>query len=65
MRRRAPGEVPSSIQLDHGDVLVMDGPAQSECEHCTASGLQGPRVHLTYRHLQAWWVAFSQRVCNV
>ena len=25
MRRRAPGKVPSSIRLDHGDVLVMDG----------------------------------------
>ena len=52
MRRRAPGEVPSSIRLDHGDVLVMDGLAQLEYEHCTASGLQGPRVNLTYR-----WVA--------
>ena len=36
VRRRAPGEVPSSIQVDHGDLLVMDG-------------LQGPRVNLTYR----------------
>ena len=48
-RRRAPGEVPSSIQLDHGDLLVMDGLAQSEYEHCTAFGLQGHRVHFTYR----------------
>ena len=24
VRRRAPGNVPSSIRLDHGDVLVMD-----------------------------------------
>ena len=44
VRRRAPGEVPSSIRLDHGDILVVDGLAQSEYEHCTASGLQGPRV---------------------
>ena len=52
MRRRAPGEVPSSIRLDHGDILVMDGPAQSEYEHhCTASELQGPRVNLTYRRV--------------
>ena len=43
---------PSSIRLDHGDILVMDGLAQSEYEHCTASGLQGPRVNLTCR-----WVA--------
>ena len=49
VRRRAPGKVPSSIRLDHGDVLVMDGLAQSEYEHCTASGLQGPRVNLAYR----------------
>ena len=32
LRRRAPGRVPSSIRLDHGDVLVMDGLAQSEYE---------------------------------
>ena len=25
--RRAPGDVPSSITLDHGDLLVMDGSA--------------------------------------
>ena len=25
VRRRASGNVPSSIRLDHGDVLVMDG----------------------------------------
>ena len=49
VRRRASGNVPSSIRLDHGDVLVMDGLAQSEYEHCTASGLQGPLVNLTYR----------------
>ena len=48
MRRRAPGKVPSSIRLDHGDALVMDGLAQSEYELCTASELQGPRVNLPY-----------------
>ena len=58
MRRRALGEVPASILLDHGDVLVMDGLAQSEYEHCTASGLQGPRVNLTYR-----WVAQHTASC--
>ena len=25
MRRRSPGNFPSSIRLDHGDILVMDG----------------------------------------
>ena len=48
VRRRAPGNLPSSIRLDLGDVLVMDGLAQSEYEHCTASELQGPRDNLTY-----------------
>ena len=52
VRRRASSDVPSSITLDHGDVLVMDGPAQSEYAHRTASGLQGPRVNLTFR-----WIA--------
>ena len=56
--RRVPGDVPSSIALDHGDVLVMDGLAQSEYEHCTASELQGPRVNLTYR-----WVAQHTASC--
>ena len=37
VRRRASRNFPSSIRLDHGDVLVMDGLAQSEYEHCTAS----------------------------
>ena len=58
VRRRASGNLPSSIRLDHGDVLVMDGLAQSEYEHCTASELQGPRVNLTYR-----WVAQHTASC--
>ena len=58
VRRRAPGKVPSLIRLDHGDVLVMDGLDQSEYEHCTASGRQGPRVNLTYR-----WVAQHTASC--
>ena len=58
VRRRAPDNFPSSIRLDHGDVLVMDGLAQSEYEHCTASGLHGPRVNLTYR-----WVAENTASC--
>ena len=47
--RRGQGKVPSLITLDHGDLLVMDGPTQSEYVHCTASGLQGPRVNLKFR----------------
>ena len=58
VRRRAPSNVPSSIRLDHGDVLVMDGLAQSEYEHCTASELQGPPVNLTNR-----WVAQHTASC--
>ena len=53
-----PGDVPSSIRLDHGDILVMDGLAQSEYAHRTVSGLQGPRVSLTYR-----WVAQHTASC--
>ena len=51
VRRRRYG-VPSPIQLDHGDILVMDGLAQSEYEHRTVTGLQGFQVNLTFR-----WVA--------
>ena len=58
MRRRAPGSVPSPIRLDHGDLLVMDVLTQSEYVHCTASGLQGPRVNLTYR-----WVTQHTASC--
>ena len=50
--RRGRCGIPSPITLDHGDLLVMDGQTQSEYVHCTASGLQGPRVNLTFR-----WVA--------
>ena len=52
------GDVPSSIALDHGDVLVMDGLAQSEYAHRTASELQGPRVNVTHR-----WVAQHTASC--
>ena len=74
VRRRAPGKVPSSIRLDHGDLLVMDGSAQSEyaharCPGCRVLGLTLLIVgsHNTLRpvRLQAWWVVFSQRVCKV
>ena len=57
-RRRAPGKVPSSIRLDHGDVLDKNGLARSEYEHCTASELQGPRFNLTYR-----WVTQHAASC--
>ena len=77
--RRVPGDLPSSITLDHGDLLVMDGSAQSEYAHRTVPGLRclGCRVlgltlfivgsHNTLRpvHKQAWWVVFSQRVRKV
>ena len=49
LRRRASGNVPSEIRLDHGDLLVMDGLTQSEYVHSTASELSGPRVNLTFR----------------
>ena len=58
--RRGQGKVPSLITLDHGDLLVMDGLTQSEYVHCTASGLQGPLVNLTFR-----WVAQHIASCPV
>ena len=42
--RRVSDSVTSSITLNHGDVLVMDGSAQSEYLHCTmrwAAGSSG------------------------
>ena len=51
--------VTSSITLDHGDLLVMDGlNAIGVCTLHDASGLQGPRVNLTYR-----WVAQHTASC--
>ena len=60
MHRRASSDVPSSITLDHGDLLVTNGSAQLECAHRTVSGLQGPRVHLTCR-----WVTHHSASCPV
>ena len=54
-RRKAP----SSIRLDHGDLLVMDGLAQLEYEHSTSSELQGPRVNFTYR-----WITQHTPTCK-
>ena len=56
--RRVPGDMPSLITLDHGDLLVMDGSAQSEYAHRTVPGLQDPRVNLTYR-----WVTQHAASC--
>ena len=56
--RRVPGDVPSPIELDHGDLLVVDGQAQSGYAHRTVRGLQGPRVNLAYR-----WVAQHTASC--
>ena len=61
VHRRSSSDVPSSITLDHGDLLVMDGPAQLEYAHRMVSELQGPRVNLTYRwvthHTASWPLA--------
>ena len=56
--RRVLGDVPSSITLDHGDLLVMDGSAQLEDAHRTVPGLQGPWVNLSYR-----WVTQHTASC--
>ena len=48
VRRRGQGYAPSPIRLEHRDLPVMDGPAQSEYEHRIASELQGPGVNFTF-----------------
>ena len=58
LRRRASENTPSQIQLDHGDLLVMDGLTQLKYEHSTASELEGPRVNLTFR-----WISQHIRSC--
>ena len=63
LRRHTPENTPSEIQLDHDDLLVMDGLTQSEYEHSTGSKLSGPRVNLTFRwtsqHIKSWSLAGS------
>ena len=64
--RRGRYGVPSPIQLVHGDLLVMGGLAQSEYEHRTVSGLQGPRDNLTFRWVTqhiAWCPLASAMLC--
>ena len=57
--RHVSDNVTSSITLNHGDVLVMDGSsAIGVFTLYDASGLQGPRVNLTYR-----WVAQHTASC--
>ena len=51
MRRRAQGAAPSSIGLEHGDLLVMDGLAQPEHVHRTVSGPVGSTGYRTFRWL--------------
>ena len=61
VHRRASSDVQSSITLDHGDLLVMDGLAQLEYAHRTVSGLQGPWVDLTYRWVTSHCVLSTRR----
>ena len=44
LRRRVTGNSPSQIRLDHGDLLVVAGLTQFECEHSMLSELLVPRV---------------------
>ena len=63
MRRRGLGNVPSSIRLDHADILVLDGLAQSEYVHRTLLELQGLRVNFTSGN--ATHCVLSTNRCNV
>ena len=71
VHRREPGEVPSSIRLDNGDILVMDGLAQSEYEHrlgCRVLGLTYvPLDNAAHCILSTNWrnVLLCLRVCKV
>ena len=49
LRRGATRKSSSEIRLDHGDLLVMDVPTQSEYEHSTSSELSVFGVSLTFR----------------
>ena len=64
MRRRAPDGVPSPTRLDLGDLLVMDGLAQSEYVHRTVSGRQGHWVDFSFRPL-AWASSPSATSCGI
>ena len=35
--------------IDHGDILVMDGQCQDEFLHCTCPGQERGRLNVTYR----------------
>ena len=48
LHRRSSASSPSSIRLDHGDLLVMDGLTHMHYDHSTAPGLQRTRVNLTF-----------------
>ena len=72
--RRAPSDVPSSITLDHGDLLVWvvlrnRSMHIARCLGCRVLRLTlhtaGSQSTLRHVHLQASWVVFSPRVCNV
>ena len=63
--RRAWYRFPSPIKLDHGDLLVMNGPAQPEYEHRTVSGLQGPRIPMGHTTRCVLSTSRSTCRCNV
>ena len=56
--RLASSDVPSSIPLDDGDLLIMGCQRKSEYAQRTVSGLQGPRVNVTFR-----WVTQHAASC--
>ena len=44
--------------IDHGDILVMDGQCQDEFLHCTCPGLERGRINVTYR-----WIGQHSHFC--
>ena len=42
----------NSCYFGHGDILVMDGQCQDEFLHCTGSGREQKRIHVTFRWIR-------------
>ena len=48
-RQSCPADEGHSCQLDHGDILVMDGQCQDEFLHRTDPGREHDRINITFR----------------
>jgi alkylated DNA repair dioxygenase AlkB len=55
LRHRRSGQSPITVELAHGDVLLMAGPTQRTCVHALPKTARpvGERINLTFRWVQA------------